>query len=116
MNDFFSDGGYGMYPTLVFGILALGVAALYAVKPERRFVPLVVSTSLLTLVSGLLGFTRGVSTSFEHVLDAEDRAIAMVGVAEAAHNVTFALMFVALVLVGAIIGSARGARARTQPA
>ena len=86
------------------------MSALYAVRPERRFVPLVVSTSLLTLVSGMLGFVRGVSASFVHVTDASDRAVAMVGVGESAHNITLALVFVAMVLIAATIGGARNAR------
>jgi hypothetical protein len=108
----FHEGGWGMYPTLFFGLLALAVAALYAVRPERRFVPLVVSTSLLTLVSGVLGFVRGVSASFVHVTDAADRAVAMVGVGESAHNVTLALVFVVLVLLATTVGSLRTARQR----
>ena len=111
MLDDFDAGGRRMYPTLFFGLLALAVAALYAVRPERRFVPLVVSTSLLTLVAGVLGFMRGVSASFQHVTEVEDRALAMVGVGESAHNVTLALVFVALVLVATTIGSVRTARA-----
>lgn len=106
----FDDGGWGMYPTLFFGLLALAVSALYAVRPERRFVPLVVSTSLLTLVSGVLGFVRGVSASFTHITTPTDRTLAMVGVGESAHNVTLALIFVALVLVATTIGSVRTAR------
>jgi hypothetical protein len=105
----FQDGGWGMYPTLFFGLLALGVAALYAVRPEGRFVPLVVSTSLLTLVSGVLGFVRGVSASFTAVTDATDRSLAMIGVGESAHNVTLSLVFVALVLVATTIGATRTA-------
>jgi hypothetical protein len=109
----FHEGGWGMYPTLFFGLLALGVAALYAVRPEGRFVPLVVSTSLLTLVSGVLGFVRGVSASFTHITEATDRAVAMVGAGESAHNVTLALIFVALVLVATTIGATRTARRAT---
>jgi hypothetical protein len=111
----FHDGGWGMYPTLFFGLLALGVAALYAVRPDRRFVPLVVSTSLLTLVSGVLGFMRGVSASFQHVTEATDRTLAMVGVGESAHNVTLALIFVALVLCATTVGSFRTARTQPRP-
>ncbi|MDQ3030876.1 MAG: hypothetical protein M3Y87_00530 [Myxococcota bacterium] len=110
MIDTFHDGGWGMYPTLFFGALALAAAAVYAMRPERRFVPLVVSTALLTMVSGMLGFVRGVSASFQHVTDAPDRAVAMVGVGESAHNVTLSLVFVALVLIATTVGALRGAR------
>lgn len=112
MIDAFHEGGWGMFPTLFFGALALAAAAVYALRPERRFVPLVVSTSLLTMVSGLLGFVRGVSASFQHVTDASDRAVAMVGVGESAQNITLALIFIGVVLMAITIGALRNVRPR----
>jgi hypothetical protein len=112
MIESFHEGGWGMFPTLFFGAVALAAAAVYAIRPERRFVPLVVSTSLLTMVSGLLGFVRGVSASFQHVTDATDRAVAMIGVGESAQNVTLALIFIGLVLVAITVGALRRARPR----
>jgi hypothetical protein len=40
MLQHFREGGWGMFPTLGFGLLMLAVAARYALRPERRFVPL----------------------------------------------------------------------------
>ena len=39
MTDFFMAGGWGMYPTTLFGLLLLAAGIAYAALPERRFVP-----------------------------------------------------------------------------
>lgn len=110
MSEAFAAGGWGMFPTMAFGLLALAAAALFAVRPERRFVPLVVSTSLLTLASGALGFVMGVIHSFEAILGAPDRGMAMVGVGESGHCLALAMVFVVLALIATTAGSARIAR------
>ncbi len=61
--EHFRDGGLGMYPTLVFGLVLLVVAGRYATRPERRYVPLLVALNLLTLSAGALGFVSGVITT-----------------------------------------------------
>lgn len=111
MSEAFAAGGWGMFPTMAFGLLSLAAAALFAVRPERRFVPLVVSTSLLTLAAGALGFVMGVVHSFQAVLGAADRGVAMVGVGESGYCLALALVFVVLTLVATTLGSVRIARA-----
>jgi hypothetical protein len=111
MFSAFVTGGFGMYPTLAFGLLSLAAAALFAVRPERRFVPLVVSSSLLTLAAGALGFVMGVVNSFQAVLEAPDRGMAMVGVGESGYCLALALIFVVLTLIATTAGSVRIARA-----
>src|SRR5690348_5351015 len=64
MSEAFHMGGWGMYPTLVFGILLVAASVRYAISPERRFVPLQVSLGILTLVGGGLGFITGTIKSF----------------------------------------------------
>ena len=60
MMQWFSLGGYPMWVTLLFGALSIAAAARYAVRPERRFVPLVVTLGSMTFLSGSLGFVTGV--------------------------------------------------------
>jgi heme exporter protein D len=36
MSEFFKNGGYGMFPTLVVGLFLLATAVLYAVRPSGR--------------------------------------------------------------------------------
>lgn len=110
MLEIFETGGFGMIPTFLFGLIALGSAALYAVRPERRFVPLLVSSSLLTLATGALGFVIGVIASFSAILGATDRGMALVGVGESAHCLALALGIVMVALIGATLGTVRVAR------
>jgi hypothetical protein len=36
MLEFFKEGGFGMWPILVFGLITLVVAGRFAARPERR--------------------------------------------------------------------------------
>lgn len=110
MMEAFEMGGFGVFPTTFFGVLALAAAALFAMRPERRFVPLVVSSTLLTLAAGALGFVLGVIHSFEAILDAPDRGMAMVGVAESGYCLALAMVFTVMALIATTAGSVRIAR------
>jgi hypothetical protein len=106
--DQFRDGGWGMYPTFVFGILLLGVAVRYASSPERRYVPLLVALNVATLVSGALGFVSGVIVT-AHALSSEGVTaptnISFFGVGEALNNVAFALLLVMVATMAASVGA-----------
>src|SRR5689334_6270443 len=41
-SNFYESGGYGMYPTTVFGFALLVLACLYCFRPERKYLPFVV--------------------------------------------------------------------------
>lgn len=56
MTEVVFTGWIPMYVTLLFGVFSMGAAARYAMRPERRFVPLVVSLGSMTLLCGLFGF------------------------------------------------------------
>lgn len=36
MGDFFAEGGWGMYPVLIFGLITVGGAVWFALRPEPR--------------------------------------------------------------------------------
>jgi hypothetical protein len=115
MFEHFRDGGWGMITTLVFGVLLLAAAGRYAVSPERRWVPLLVALSVLTLASGALGFTTGMIVTAQcvvrdHVPD--PGMISLEGFGESLNNVAFALLFVVLAALGATVGAWRVARGR----
>jgi hypothetical protein len=110
---YFRDGGWGMFPTLFFGVLLLAAAGRYAVSPQRRWVPLLVALTVLTLASGALGFTSGMITTAyavtrDHVPD--PGIISLEGFGESLNNVRCALMFVVLAALGATVGAWRVAR------
>ena len=67
MLEHFRDGGWGMFPTLVFGLILVVVSTRYALSPKQRDVPLMISLAVLTFVSGALGFVSGVMTTFHFV-------------------------------------------------
>jgi hypothetical protein len=98
-----------MYPTAVFGVCLVAVSLVYAVRPERRFVPLLVSSGLLTLFAGGLGFVTGVIKSFG-AIDGEPpdrRWIALLGVGESLHNIGLALVLVVFACLAAALGGLR---------
>ena len=92
MADAFKNGGWGMIPTALFGVLLVLAALRYASRPEQRFVPVQVSLGLLTLASGGLGFVTGLIKSFQAMAEMPDdkRWIWLVGLGEALNNVALA--------------------------
>jgi hypothetical protein len=114
-STFFKEGGWGMFPTTIFGSLLLLAALLYALKPERRFVPLVLTFGAITMFSGLLGFSVGAITTF-HAVAMEvtglekQHAITLLGLAESANNIVLALIGLVMASLVASVGAVRIAR------
>jgi hypothetical protein len=112
MFQAFELGGWGMIPTFLFGTLMVASAVKYALNPERRFVPLLVSLGLMTLVMGTLGLVTGMIRCFlamEH-MPPDDRWIWMLGLGEALNNIGLALGLVGLGLVATTVGAFRVSR------
>lgn len=111
MSEIFHVGGFGMYPTALFGLLLVGVSIRYAIKPESRFVPLQVTLGLLTLLAGMLGFVTGLITSFSHMSgvsgEGSSKWIPLIGAAESLHNVALALALIIMAALAASVGAAR---------
>lgn len=120
MIEIFCLGGWGMYPTALFGLLLIGVSLRYAVKPEARFVPLQITLGLLTLFAGMLGFVTGLIATFSHMsgVPAEGSAkwIPLIGAGESLVNVALALALVIMAILAASIGAARIARGEPRAA
>jgi dipeptide/tripeptide permease len=90
-TNFLRDGGFGMYPTLLFGFLLIASGARLMLRPERRFVALVVSLGVLTLGSGILGTTVGVINTFHYLAEvpaAEQLMVAALGWAAPSRSIT----------------------------
>jgi hypothetical protein len=108
--EHFRDGGWGMIPTLLFGLILVGTSVRYALAPKQRDVPLMISLAVLTFVSGSLGFVSGVMTTFHFVAADGIRgdtatAITLQGVAESLNNVGFALALLTLATMCAAYGA-----------
>lgn len=112
MVEAFKMGGWGMYPTLVFGLLMLAASVRYAISPERRFVPLQISLGILTLMAGTLGFVTGMITTFGHIgqVTPDQRWIWMLGAGEALNCVGLALVLSVMAALAASAGAFRLAR------
>lgn len=110
--DSFHNGGWGMWPTLVVGLMMIGVSARYAVSPDRRFVPLIVASSVLTFLTGAIGFVTGlIATSQYYDMNAAPPNVVVVGFGESLNDVGLALVLLAVGMIAVTVGTARHARA-----
>ena len=112
MLEAFRDGGWGMFPTLAFGLALVGVALRYAVRPEMRFVPLLAALGVVTLVAGALGFVTGLIVSIRCVAESggQNPMLSLLGAGEALNNVALALFLVMLAAAAAVTGAWRISR------
>jgi hypothetical protein len=112
MMEGFRSGGWGMFPTLIFGVVLLGVAMRYLIEPHKRLVPLLLSLGVLTMAAGALGFVTGLIKSIEAVArTGGDRAVlALIGAGEAANCIGLALVIVVLAAMATSGGALRLAR------
>ncbi len=119
MVEFFRDGGWGMYPTLMFGLLMVGVAARYAMTPEKRFLPLLFGLGIATMSSGGLGFVTGLIVTAKAVqgegnMETSTRAIiSLYGFGESLSNVAVALGFVTIAALASCFGGFKIAKQAT---
>jgi hypothetical protein len=112
MAEAFKNGGWGMIPTALFGIMLVLAAARYAMSPEKRLVPLQVTLGVLTLASGGLGFVTGLIKSLQYMAQMPDdkRWIWLVGMGESMNNLALAFGLIALAAIAASIGALRVSR------
>jgi len=117
-TDFYKAGGWGMHPTSIIGFLLVASAVLLVLRPERRYLSLVVGLGLATLGSGLLSCSVGVIKTFHYlhqIPPARQVGIAALGCAESLNNVVLALLITVpttlLVTIG-LFWSMRGDRSR----
>lgn len=111
----FHEGGWGMWPTLIMGTLALALALRHALAPRPALLPLIVGIGLATLFSGFLGLTTGLIRTFGYlhqVEPANQLSIAFAGTSESMHNVALALVLGVLLALFTAVGSYRSHTAR----
>jgi hypothetical protein len=112
-SNFYADGGWGMYPTTVFGFLLVVSGVILLLRPERRYVPLVSCLGLITLGSGLLGTCVGIINTFHYlrsVAPADQLKIATIGCAESLNNLVLALLIIVFTCLLAAVGAVRALR------
>jgi hypothetical protein len=102
-----------MYPTLLAGLALIASCLQYARRPEPRYVPLMLSLGLFTLMAGTLGFATGILSLlrvYSGPLSGEGSSVLIVGVYESLHNVVLALMLATLGALLASVGAWRLSR------
>lgn len=115
-SNFFAAGGWGMYPTMVFGFLLLATTVLHALRPEPRFQRLTVALGIATFASSLLGTAVGICNSaryLEQVPPAEQLKTLALGCEESLHNLVLGLI---LIVLAALITAVSAARRGGSPA
>jgi hypothetical protein len=114
-DNFFKAGGLGMFPTSISGFLLLASALLLAMRPERRYVVLVISLGLMTLGSGVLSTLVGVVSTLHYtarIPPGRQIEIAVMGTAEASHCLVLALLVIQAALWFSAIAAWRASRIR----
>jgi hypothetical protein len=99
-----------MWFVLLFGVLAVGAAARFALRGEHQLGPFIRWMTLTTLTSALFGFLTGMLKVLDvHVKAPPDQrpVILVEGTKEALHVPTFGLLFAVLVCLLLAVGYRR---------
>lgn len=120
MLDVFLEGGWTTYPTALFGAGAIAAGVVVALRPDRRFVPLLVSLCALTVGSGIMGTMWGLTGIVKVATNAaaEDvRALTLACATQALNSLLLASVCVVIALIAATSGALRVALSpATRPA
>jgi hypothetical protein len=114
-DNFWTQGGFGMYPTAFWGFLLLLYAGLYFLRPQERFLRGVAILASMTLVTGALGTAIGFMTAFRYAATVAPELAARSACYGAGMSIHVVVLALLLVILGGIItgaGSWRQARQR----
>jgi hypothetical protein len=98
-SNFFGAGGWGMYPTTVFGFLLLAAIGLHALRPEPRYERVISSLQVMVFASGLLGTSVGICNSahyLERVPVEKQLQTFALGCEESLHNLVLGLIIIVI--------------------
>ena len=116
MGDFFMEGGWGMYPVLVLGVMLVVSAARYAIDGEAARLRFVTALSLSLVASIATACTADVAKVFwylqspERVPDALFLRILVEGLKESSRPAMLGLPLLGLASIAVSIGVYRTGR------
>jgi len=109
-GEFMREGGWGMYPVLLLGVVALASAIRYAIRPERlclRFVSILWLTLLVVIVHATVLDVAAVFRYLEDPARAPDAQMArllVTGLKESSRPAALGGIFLTLVSLAAAAG------------
>lgn len=110
MLDAFRLGCWGMYPTLIAGLLLLFFALRYARTPEPTRLRTVRHLGVLVVLTSTLGFVTGViktCTSVTPELGYDLGMVVVIGVGESLVNIGAGLVWLVMATIVTTFGAAR---------
>jgi hypothetical protein len=116
MGQFFVEGGWGMYPVLVLGVILIASSGRYAVDAEPVRLGFITALSLTLLAFILAGVTAGAAKVFwylespERVSDAMLPRIFAEGMKECSRPAVLGLPLLGVALILVCIGVYRAGR------
>ena len=114
-DNFWTQGGFGMYPVAFWGFLLLLYAGLYFLRPGERYLRAVAILACMTLASGAFGTALGFMTAFRYAATVAPELAARSACYGAAMSLHVVVLALVLVILGGMItgaGSRRQARQR----
>lgn len=105
MTDAFHLGGWGMYPTLVVGLILVGNAIGFAIAPDRRRRGLVRALASLTMLVATLGFVSGLIKTCIAADGAFD--VVVRGFGESLNNIGLGVAMLVMAGIATAVGVAR---------
>jgi hypothetical protein len=117
MFDMIREGGFPMVIILVFGLVTVGAAVRFAVKPEERGIALVRALTAATVLASVAGLAAALA-AVGHYVAQNDWAthpelpnIIFQGAAESLANPILGCFLAAVAWLGVAVGVGRMARA-----
>jgi hypothetical protein len=110
MLDAFRLGGWGMYPTLIAGIILMFSAIQYARHPDRGRLRVVRFLGVLVILTSCLGFVTGViktCTGVTPELGPDLGMTVVIGVGESLNNIGLGLVWLVMATIVATLGASR---------